>query len=74
MSTDAITLLKADHKEVKALFTQFDRASGGAEKARGELVSKIIGLLTVHADIENEVMHHPTQPSALKETVDAVQK
>ena len=31
-------------------------------------------MLTVHADIENEVMHHPTQPSALKETVDAVQK
>jgi hemerythrin-like domain-containing protein len=57
MSTDAITLLKADHKEVKQLFREFQAAGERATKKKGELVSKIIELLTVHTYIENEVMY-----------------
>ena len=57
MSTDAIVLLKNDHKEIKKLFTQFQKAGDGAEKTKGKLVDKIIELLTVHTYIENEVMY-----------------
>jgi hemerythrin superfamily protein len=57
MSTDAITLLKADHKEVKKLFRQFETAGENATKQKGELVHRMIELLTVHTYVENEVMY-----------------
>ena len=57
MSTDAIVLLKNDHKEVRKLFREFQAAGEDATKKKGDLVSKIIELLTVHTYIENEVMY-----------------
>lgn len=57
MSTDAIVLLKNDHKEVKKLFRQFEKAGEEATERKGQLVTKIIELLTVHTYIENEVMY-----------------
>ncbi len=57
MSTDAIVLLKQDHKEVRQLFTQFERAGDDALERKGQLVRQIIELLTVHTYIENEVMY-----------------
>jgi hemerythrin superfamily protein len=57
MSTDAITLLKADHKEIKKLFREFQSAGENATKQKGDLVSRMIELLTVHTYIENEVMY-----------------
>jgi hemerythrin superfamily protein len=57
VSTDAIVLLKQDHKEIKALFRRFETSGEGAQKARAEIVAKIIELLTVHTYIENEVMY-----------------
>lgn len=57
MSSDALVLLKADHKEVKRLFREFQAAGEGATKAKGDLVAKIIELLTVHTYIENEVIY-----------------
>jgi hemerythrin-like domain-containing protein len=57
MSTDAIVVLKEDHKAVKALFREFEAAGESATKRKGELVKKIIELLTVHTYIENECMY-----------------
>jgi hemerythrin superfamily protein len=57
MSTDAIVLLKQDHKEVKALFRKFEQAGDNADKAKEHLVKQIIELLTVHTYIENEGMY-----------------
>jgi hemerythrin-like domain-containing protein len=57
MSTDAIVLLKADHKEIRRLFRAFQTAGEHATKTKGDLVKKIIELLTVHTYIENEVMY-----------------
>ena len=57
MSTDALVLLKADHKEVKRLFREFHSAGEAAVKTRGDLVAKIIELLTVHTYVENEVVY-----------------
>jgi hemerythrin-like domain-containing protein len=56
-STDAIVLLKDDHKQIRRLFEQFDKAGDNAEKTKGRLVDQIIELLTVHTYIENEVMY-----------------
>src|SRR3954466_11092597 len=57
MSTDAIVLLKADHKEVRQLFREFEHAGENATARKGQLVKKILELLTVHTYIENEVMY-----------------
>lgn len=57
MSTDAIVLLKNDHKEIRRLFAEFSRAGDNALKTKGNLVDRIIELLTVHTYIENEVMY-----------------
>src|SRR6476661_4392654 len=57
MSTDAIVLLKDDHKQIKRLFRDFEAAGENATKKKSDLVTKIIELLTVHTYIENEVMY-----------------
>ena len=56
MSQDAIVMLKEDHKEVRALFREFQK-SGTTDSRKGKLVEQIIELLTVHTFIENEVMY-----------------
>lgn len=57
MSTDAIVLLKQDHKEIRRLFKEFQQAGERATARKGKLVDKIIELLTAHTYIENEVMY-----------------
>jgi hemerythrin-like domain-containing protein len=57
MSTDAIVLLKNDHKEIKKVFREFEKAGEDATAQKGRLVEKMIELLTVHTYIENEVMY-----------------
>ncbi|MDG4824847.1 hemerythrin domain-containing protein [Asanoa sp. WMMD1127] len=59
MSTDAIVLLKQDHKEIKKLFKAFQDTD--SDKRKGELVDKIIEELTVHTYIENECMYPETR-------------
>jgi hemerythrin-like domain-containing protein len=56
-STDAIVLLKEDHKEIRRAFEKFEKAGESAEQTKGRLVDQIIELLTVHTYIENEVMY-----------------
>ncbi len=55
MSTDALTLLKQDHKEVKKLFRDFKRASGA--QAKKKIADRVIEELTVHTYLENEVLY-----------------
>ena len=57
MSTDAIVLLKQDHRELRTLFREFEKAGDNATATKGRLVKKMIELLTVHTYIENEVMY-----------------
>jgi hemerythrin superfamily protein len=71
MSTDAIVLLKADHKEIKAVFRQFEQAGETATKTKGRLVTKMIELLTVHTYLENEVIY-PEVRRLLPELADTV--
>lgn len=57
MSTDAITLLKDDHRTVKKLFRDFQAAGDQATVAKGKIAKRIIEELTVHTYLENEVMY-----------------
>jgi hemerythrin-like domain-containing protein len=57
MSTDAIVLLKNEHKEIRKAFRAFESAGERAETRKGQLVDRIIELLTIHTYIENEVMY-----------------
>jgi hemerythrin superfamily protein len=57
MSTDAIVLLKQDHKEIRRLFREFQQAGKEPSARKAQLVDGIIEALTVHTYIENEVMY-----------------
>src|SRR4051794_22537459 len=57
MSTDAIVLLKDEHREIRKAFKAFRDAGDRAEARKGQLVDRIIELLTVHTYIENKVMY-----------------
>ena len=57
MSTDAIVLLKQDHKEMRTLFRRFEATGEDASKRQAGIVDKIIEALTVHTYIENECMY-----------------
>jgi hemerythrin-like domain-containing protein len=58
MSTDAIVLLKNEHREIRKSFRAFENAGARAEARKGQLVDRIIELLTIHTYLENEVMYH----------------
>ncbi len=57
MSTDAIVLLKDEHKQIRKVFNDFEKAGERAHATKGRLVDKMIELLTVHTYLENEVMY-----------------
>ena len=54
-SQDAIRLLKADHREVEALFKTFKRTESTAEKQA--IAKKICDALKIHTRIEEEVFY-----------------
>jgi len=63
MPSDAIVLLKEDHKKVKRLFRDFER-SGEDTDLKQRLVTQIIEELTTHTYLENTIMY-PSVRSAL---------
>ncbi|MES1200905.1 MAG: hemerythrin domain-containing protein [Pseudomonadota bacterium] len=54
-SQDAIALLKADHREVEALFEQFEKTRSADKKLK--LAQKICTALKVHTQIEEEIFY-----------------
>ena len=61
MSTDAIVILKDDHKQIRKLFAQFERAGDDAHSTKESLAERILEALTVHTYLENEVMYPETR-------------
>lgn len=51
---DAIALLKQDHRTVEALFDEFEDAD---ESEQAGLATRICQMLTVHAQIEEEILY-----------------
>jgi hemerythrin superfamily protein len=52
---DAIALLKADHRQVKAWFSAFARSKSA--KLKRDLATRICAALTVHTQIEEEIFY-----------------
>lgn len=55
MSTDAIVVLREEHREIKRLFRRFERTEEQAEQQ--DLVGRMIEMLKSHTRIENEVLY-----------------
>src|SRR4029078_4124025 len=64
---DAIELLMADHKEVKAMFKQFEslKQQDNADDDKAELCGRICAALTIHATVEEEIFY-----PAVREAID----
>lgn len=58
---DAIKLLKADHKEVKTWFEEYEKLEAKGDKQA--LADKICLALTVHAQIEEEIFYPAARPA-----------
>lgn len=54
---DAITLLTRDHQTVEKLFQRFEKTGPRAVKTRKQLADRIVGELSVHAAIEEQVLY-----------------
>jgi len=72
-SQDALQLLTADHREVKAMFQQYDKLAeaGGRGDERMLLASQICVALTLHAQVEEEILY-PAARQALTSDEDLV--
>jgi hypothetical protein len=62
--TDAIALLKHDHREVEDLFEKFEKASGSERKWK--LAQQICNELKIHTVIEEDIFY-PACESAVEE-------
>ncbi|HEX3914283.1 MAG TPA: hemerythrin domain-containing protein [Steroidobacteraceae bacterium] len=63
-SQDAISLLKADHRQVEEWFSEFESARSASKKQ--QLATRICDALTVHTTIEEEIFY----PAFLQATED----
>lgn len=56
---DAIALLTEDHKQVRKLFKEYDKLAkaGAPANEREKLAAQICQMLTVHAQIEEEIFY-----------------
>lgn len=57
--TDAIMLLKHDHREVEDLFAQFEKASGSDKK--WQIAQQICNELKIHTILEEEIFYPATE-------------
>ncbi|GAA1990335.1 hemerythrin domain-containing protein [Kitasatospora viridis] len=73
MSTDAIVLLKQEHKELLRLFKAYHAADPGDRAGRADLAQHIVHDLTIHSYLVDEVLnpvvvellHDPAHPAVL---------
>lgn len=69
--TDAIALLKADHRKVEGLFEQFEKASDNSRKER--LAHEICTELKIHTMIEEELFYPAFRGKIEEHTLDEAQ-
>ena len=68
---DAIALLTADHREVSAMFKQYEGLGERAKASKKKLADEICTALTLHTQIEEEIFY-PAMREAGKEAEDMV--
>src|SRR6202047_4573514 len=68
-STDAVSMLKDDHKTVEQLFKRFEKAGDRAHVEKRAIVDRIVEALSMHAAIE-EQLFYPVARATVPETED----
>ena len=66
--TDAIALLKADHRKVEGLFEAYEKAGSSAKKA--SLAHEICTELKIHTSIEEEIFYPAFQGKIEQDVLD----
>ena len=66
---DAIAMLTAEHKDVKAMFEQYEGLGERAKSGKKKLADQICTALTLHATIEEEIFY-PALRAASKDAAD----
>jgi len=66
-SQDAIQLLKADHAEVSKMFDKYENGRLSAER-KHDLALQICAVLTIHAQIEEEILYPAAREVETRET------
>lgn len=67
--SDAISMLSTEHKEVKAMFEQYEGLGARALSSKKKLADQICTALTLHAAIEEEIFY-PSLRAASKDAAD----
>lgn len=65
-SNDAISLLVKDHKDVKALFEQYEALTDRSKPSKKKIADQICHALTLHAQEEEEIFY-PAVRDAIKD-------
>jgi hemerythrin superfamily protein len=76
-STDAITMLKDDHKTVEQFFKRFEKAGDRAHVEKRNIVDRIVEALSVHAAVEEQVFYpvvKATVPGAEDQTLESLEE
>lgn len=71
---DAAEFLKAQHREVDALFAKLDKTSDKAEKARQELFDEIAHKLSCHAEVEEKILYPVGKTVDADDTLEAFEE
>ena len=68
---DVIKLLEADHREVEDLFAKAESTSGAAKQ---QVVTKITAELTLHAQVEEQIVYPAIRDAGLDALVDEAEQ
>jgi iron-sulfur cluster repair protein YtfE (RIC family) len=68
---DVIKLLETDHREVEDLFAKAESTSGAA---RQQVVTKIASELTLHAQVEEQIVYPAMRQAGLDDLVDEAEQ
>ena len=70
-SSNAIAILKADHKKVKGLFEEFNRLcdADGTSEEKGEVAAQICRELTIHSQTEEDIFYPALRDAGVEESV-----
>ena len=68
---DVIKLLETDHREVEDLFAKAQSTSGAAKQ---QVVTKIASELTLHAQVEEQIVYPAMRDAGLGELIDEAER
>src|SRR3954454_19027813 len=69
---DAVKLLKDDHKKVKSLFREYEKAGERAHQKKQRIAEQAFTELEIHSKLEEEIFYPAVQAKGNKELKEVV--